>query len=152
MQQLDGQGHRVTMTVQRGGLRGPHKGGIPESAAENRAGSHQALTCTLCPWYTGARQATQGPPHLRHLTLDTAECPDSGSVPLRQSPRQTGCPAHVHAGIKRRIFFFLSSLQNCENSLLGTGFQLSKMQRTLALGSSDDYLMWIYLIPTELDT
>ena len=42
---------------------------------------------------------------------------------------------------KGQLYFFWSSLQNYENSLLGTGFQLSKMQRTLALGSSDDCLM-----------
>ena len=121
-----------------GGLQGHHKGGIPESAVENRAGSQQTLTCTPRPRYMGARQATQGPPASQEA--EKQQCPDSGSVQLQESLRQTGCPAHVHAGINRR-FFFLSSLQNCENSLLGTGFQLSKMQRTLALGSSNDCLM-----------
>lgn len=142
MQQLDGQGHRVIMMVQGGGLQGHHKGGIPESAVENRAGSHQALTCTSCPRYMGARQATQGPSASQEAkkqqSVQTVALFSCG-----ESQCQTGCPAHVHAGIKRTIlfYFFWSSLQNYENSLLGTGFQLSKMQRTLALGSSDDCLM-----------
>ena len=90
-----------------GGLQVHHKGGIPESAVENRAGSQQALTCTPRPRYMGARQATQGPPASQEAKKQ--QCPDSGSVQLRESPRQTSCPAHVHAGIKRRFFFCLHS-------------------------------------------
>lgn len=83
--------------------------------------------------------------HTRTLGIsgsqETTERTDSGAIQLWSHNARLAALLTFMLESKGQFYFFCFGLHSkTENSLLGTGFHLSKMQRTLALGSSDDCL------------